>query len=138
MSDGKAWFSLPTGRKLEQPDHDPNYIGSLGPLRAADEGRLRLARRTLRELPEKDVEGQGLHLVDKSSGEEFEVITSFVDLVDPKLTGATAFVIRDGWLVPLRPRGWKQESESHYAGTIGGSKATGREPMPISTVSEIF
>lgn len=131
MSD--IWMDLPTGRKLEQPGHAPNYVGTLGPLRPADEARLRLARRSLREIPEKDIEGQGLHLLDKSSGETLEVITSFVDLIDPKVTGATAFVVRDGLLVPLRPKGWEQEAESSYAGEIGGRKATGRDPLPMPT-----
>ena len=90
-----SWMDLPSGRRLEQPDHDPNYQGTVGPLRKADEGRLRLARRNLREIRENDVEGDGKYLTDTTTGEEFEVITSFVDLVDPKLTGALAFTIRD-------------------------------------------
>ena len=85
----------------------PDYIGTVGVLRRADDARLKLARRSLREIPETEIEGQGLHLVEKSSGETWEIITSFVDLVDVKQTGAEAFVIRDGWLVPLRPVGWK-------------------------------
>jgi len=120
------WMSLPTGRRLEQPGYDPNYVGTLGVLRPADEGRLRLARRNLREIEQKDIEGQGLHLLDKSSGETLEVITSFVDLVDVKSTGATAFTVRDSLLVPLRPLGWKNErDESHYAGEIVGREAVG-------------
>ena len=78
------WMDLPTGRKLEQPD--PGYVGTIGPLRGADEPSLRLARRNLREIDAKDVEGQGLYLLDKTTGETLEVVTSFVDLIDPKLT----------------------------------------------------
>lgn len=125
-------MSLPTGRKLEQPGYDPNYVGTVGVLRPADEGRLRLARRSLREIAEKDVEGDGIYLHEKSSGETLEVITSFVDLVDVKATGATAFVVRDGLFVPLRPVGWRNEKdESHYAGEIGGRMADPKEPMPM-------
>jgi hypothetical protein len=54
MSDDK-WMNLPTGRRLEQPSYDPGYVGSLGPLRIATEASLRLARRNLREIPEKGV-----------------------------------------------------------------------------------
>ena len=60
-------MDLPRGWNVEQPGHDPNYVGTLGPLRKADEPRLRLARRNLREIDAKDVEGQGLHLLDSSS-----------------------------------------------------------------------
>ena len=130
MSD--KWMSLPTSRKLEQRDYDPSYIGTVGVLRPADDARLKLARRNLREIPEKDIEGQGLHLVEKASGETWEIVTSFVDLVDPKATGTTAFVVRDQLLVPLRPVGWKNPAdESHYAGEIGGREATGSDPLPM-------
>ena len=95
MSDAPRIFgSIPTGRRLEQPDYDPNYQGTIGPLRRADEARLRLARRSLREIAAKDVEGDGKYLTDTTTGEELEVITSFVDLVDVKQNGATAFTIR--------------------------------------------
>jgi hypothetical protein len=43
-------WSLPTGRKLEQPGYDPNYVGTVGPLRPANEASLRLARKRLREI----------------------------------------------------------------------------------------
>ena len=109
-------FSLPTGRKLEQPGHDPGYVGTVGPLRRADEARLRLARKRLREIPVEDIEGDGRYLVDKSTGEELEVIVSHVDLADPKTSGAEAFVVRDGLLVPLRPAGWHGPAESQGKG----------------------
>jgi hypothetical protein len=128
-----VWMDLPSGRRVEQPGYDPKVQGTIGPLRRADEARLRLARRNLREIEEKDVEGEGLLLVDRSTGEELEVVTSFVDLADPKLTGTTCFVVRDGWLVPMRPRAWTQEPESQYAGTIGGREATAKDPMPMPT-----
>jgi hypothetical protein len=125
-------MSLPRGWKVEQPGHDPNYQGTVGVLRRADEARLTLARRNLREIAEQNIEGQGLHLLDKTTGETMEVVTSFVDLVDPKATGVVAFTVRDGWLVPLRPVGWRDEAdESHYAGEFGGRKAEPTDPMPM-------
>jgi hypothetical protein len=121
-----------TGRQLEQPGHDPGYVGTLGPLRRADQARLRLARRNLREIDAGDIEGSGKFLLDKRTGETMEVVTSFVDLVDPRASGVVAFCVRDSLLVPLRPLGWKNEAdESHYAGEIFGRKATGRDPMPM-------
>ena len=125
-----VWMDLPTGRKLEQPGQDRGYVGEIGPLRRADEKSLQLARRNLREIAEEDIEGQGLYLLDKTTGETLEVVTSFVDLIDPKLTGTTAFCVRDGLLVPLRPVGWKNETdESKYVGEFGGSLATGKERL---------
>jgi hypothetical protein len=133
-----VWMDLPTGRRLEQPGHDPNRVGTIGPLRHADKASLRLARRNLREIPEKDIEGDGKYLLDKTTGETVEVVTSFVDLVDPKASGVVAFVVRDSLLVPLRPVGWKNEAdESHYAGAIGGRKAGPKDPLPMP-VTEVF
>jgi hypothetical protein len=59
-------------------------------------------------------------------------VTSFVDLVDPRLTGTTAFTVRDGLLVPLRPRGWHETVESHEVGEVFGreAKPTDRLAMP--------
>ena len=144
MSDARRIFgSIPTGRRLEEPGYDPSYLGTVGPLRRADAGRLKLARRNLREIPDKDIEGEGRYLLDKSNGETLEVITSFVDLIDVKLTGATAFTVREGLLVPLRPRGWKNPADqSNYAGTIAGRQAVGMTlcvcPPGLSPMSQPF
>jgi hypothetical protein len=51
--DGR-WMSMPIGRKLQGPEIDPRYQGSVGVLRRADKEMLRLARRSLREIPEQD------------------------------------------------------------------------------------
>jgi hypothetical protein len=52
------------------------------------------------------------------------VVTSFVDLVEPKATGVVAFTIRDSLLVPLRSVGWTHEAdESRYIGEFGGREA---------------
>jgi hypothetical protein len=123
-------MSLPRGWKVERPSHDPNYVGTIGPLRRADEGSLRLARRRLREIEEKGIEGDGRYLVEKATGEEFEVVTAFVDLTDPKLTGTTAFTVRDGLLVPLRPVGWQAAVETREVGEIFGRKAGPSDPLP--------
>ena len=130
----RIFGSIPTGRKLEQPGHDPAHYGTIRVLHPADEGRLKLARRNLREIEAENLEGEGRFLLDKSSGEALEVVVHFVDLVEPKLTGTTAFCVRDGLLVPLRPRGWKNPAdESNYAGTIGGRIAEPNDPLPMPT-----
>ena len=90
--------------------------------------------RNLRELDERDVEGQGKHLLDKTSGETLEVVTSHVDMIEPKASGAVAFCNRDGWLVLLRPLGWHNaEDKSSRLGEVFGRQATARDPMPMPT-----
>ena len=133
MSD--KWMSLPVGRRLEQLDYDPHVVGELGPLRRVNEPRLRLARKNAREIEAENLEGEGRFLLDKSSGEQLEVVVSFVDWIDLAASGVVAFTVRDSMIVPLRPIGWKHKAdESHYAGEIGGREATGREPMPLPAV----
>jgi hypothetical protein len=131
-------MKLPTGWRVEQPGHDPNRVGSVGVLRRPNESSLRLARRNLREIAERDIEGEGRYLLDKTSGDTLEVVTSMVDLVDPKASGVEAFVVRDGWFVPLRPLGWThKDDKSELQGEVYGREATGRDPMPLPSWLEI-
>ena len=66
------------------------------------------------------------------------MVTSFVDLVDPQATGVEAFVVRDGWFVPLRPLGWRhKDDKSERVGEVFGRKATGQDPLPVPA-SRIF
>jgi hypothetical protein len=138
MSD-KRWLSMPRGWKVEQPGHDPNRVGSVGPLRRADKDSLRLARRNLREIAEQDVEGQGRYLLDKTTGDTLEVVTSFVDVIEPKTSGVEAFVVRDGWFVPLRPIGWTHpDDKSTRQGEVFGRKAEDNDPMPIPSELRVY
>ena len=62
------------------------------------------------------------------------VVTSFVDLGDPKSSGVEAFTVREDLLVPLRRPEWKDERDtSLFAGEVYGRKATGSERMPMPT-----
>ena len=78
-------------------------------------------------------EGRGDPL--RSTGETLEVVTSYVDLIDPKLTGTTAFCVRDGLLVPLRPVGWQAPVETKESGEVYCREARGSDPMPMPTRS---
>jgi hypothetical protein len=137
MNDNR-WLSMPRGRKLEQPGFDPRYQGSVGVLRKADESSLRLARRDLREIAEEEIDGQGLRLVERTSGQEWEVVTAAVDLIDPKASGVEAFCVRDGLFVPLRPIGWTHAGDkTERLGEVGSRPARGDDPMPMSSGLEI-
>ena len=137
--EARLFGSLPRGWKVEQPDHDPDYQGSVCVLRRPDKATLRLARRNLRELAEGNVEGQGKYLLDRTSGESWEVIVTAVDLHDTKASGAEAFVVRDGWFVPLRPPGWRHEGDtSQLQGEVYGREARPDDPMPVPADMRIF
>jgi len=127
-----SWMPLPTGRKLEQPGHDPNHVGTLSVFRRADAQRLAQARKRLHEVHIEEGQ-QGLRLREKS-GQEWEICTAFYDPVDPKASGVEAFCVRDNLIVPLRPVGWQPERESRVLGEVGGREAGPREPMPVSGI----
>jgi hypothetical protein len=68
----------------------------------------------------------------QNAGERLEVVTSFVDLVDPQASGVEAFVVRDGWFVPLRRTGWQhKDDKSERVGEVGGRPAGPRDPLPM-------
>ncbi|MBA2707502.1 MAG: hypothetical protein H0U59_06840 [Gemmatimonadaceae bacterium] len=125
-------MSLPRGWKLEQPENDPNHVGTLSVFRRADTASVAQAKKRLTEVHIKD-DQQGLLLTDKS-GQEWQVVRSFFDPVDPSSVGVEAFVVRDGMIVPLRPVGWEAPVESRYLGESGGRKAGPREPLPQSGI----
>lgn len=122
---------LPRGWKVEEPELDPDHVGGVGVLRRADKHSLRLARRNLHEFKEADIEGQGLHLTDRTSGETWEVVVTHVDLLDPASSGVQAFVVRDGWFVALRPLGWKDERDTSQ---VIGEAYVGRVAEPADAV----
>lgn len=110
------------GRKLETDGQADGVYGELRRFPRADPERISLARRLLREV---EVEGHGKHLFDTTTGETFEVITSFVDLADPAPSGASAFTVRDGLLVPLRTPGTGNKSETKMLGEMGSGRLAG-------------
>jgi hypothetical protein len=59
MSDPMPFGAIFPGRKVEPSDWPANLLGALRVLQPADEDRLRLARRDLREIPEEELERLG-------------------------------------------------------------------------------
>jgi hypothetical protein len=116
MSDPMPFGAIFPGRKLETSDWPANLLGTNRVLQPADEDRLRLARRNLREIPEEELERLGPRHFRDEDGTEFEIPHGFVDLADPRPTGAEAFCVRDGYIVPLRPRGERAPERSVIVG----------------------
>ena len=125
MSD--AWFSLPTGRRVEDaPERPAGRFGVLRP--ATDELRAALRKRGVREIPEdKIVRHQGGRYWTAEDGEELELVRGFLDPVAPAESGCVAYAVRDGMVVPFKRRGDEGQVTTTVVGTMGGGLATGKE-----------
>jgi hypothetical protein len=100
----EGWTSpLPTGWQLETETAPQGSLGTIRVLQPASEALVRSLKRRIREIPEEQLTQDGSEWVDESSGERFELVTSFVDYVDPKVSGVTAFTIRGECILMLRP-----------------------------------
>ena len=121
--------SLPEGRKLPGAPDRPE--ATFGVLRAATPELCDVLRRHIREIDADDLKRLpgGIQWNDMATGDELEIITSFVDPIAPAEAGCVAFTIRDGYVVTFRSRGDQGQVESQYIGTIGGGRATGRERL---------
>jgi hypothetical protein len=113
------------GRKLENPNAPTGLLGTIGTLRRASGETLKAARRHLREIPGRTFESfervGPRQWRDPDSGAEWELVRGFVDLTDPASSRATAFVIRDGLLVPLKPAGTRPEEKTTVIGDMVAS-----------------
>ncbi len=122
-SSWEGWTSpLPSGRRLETEITEPGTLGTIRVLQPASENLVRSLKRRIREIPESGLTQDGDEWVDES-GERFQIVTSFVDYVDPKASGVTAFTIRGECIVMLRPVDSADPREQTVEfGDIGGGR----------------
>jgi len=122
MSDPQI-FVAPIGRKLEQPVADDGHQGTIGLLRPVTEELRRHLRSRIVELDFGTLEIEDKTWRDTVSGDEYELVKSFVDPVSPQGAGVSAYTIRDGLVCYLRPRGYEAPIESRELGSMSGWQA---------------
>ena len=135
MSDGKTWFALPVGRKLESaPERPAGRFGVLRP--ATNELRATLSKHGVREIPEDKCERHpgGRFWTDVESGEELELVRAYVDPVSPDVAGCVAYTVRDNLVVPFKRRGDQGQVTSKVLGEMCGRLASPRDPLPAGPV----
>lgn len=121
MSQEQVFAYVPRGRKVEGPDTPDDYVGTVGVLRRADKELVKLLRRDLREIAERDLVQEGKTWTDRKTGEEFRLVTSFVDVTAPQEMSVTAFTVRGGHVCYLRPLGASlPQDKSVVLGTFNG------------------
>jgi hypothetical protein len=116
---------IPRGRKVERPDTPDDYVGSIGVLRRADRELVKLLRRNLREIAERDLEQDGKVWTDRKTDEQFRLFTAYVDPIAPQEADVTAFAVSDGNILYFKPLGTPERVESVFIGVHhGGWKAS--------------
>ena len=126
MSDPYALGNVPTGRRLEQDTDDrlPDGVTfSISRFPRATPKRVAAARKNAREIPDERLDRSVDPWRDRETGEEYEMVRSFFNIVAPEESGAVAFTISDGNIVGLAAVGHEPESKSTFIGNLGGGVA---------------
>ena len=74
-------------------------------------------RKNLPEITEANLDRTTDPWTDRTTGEGYELIRGFLDIIDPASSNASAFVISDGWIVGLRPAGFEEEPVASTSAT---------------------
>ena len=120
-------FGLPTGGRLDQEADDRfanGVVANICTLPRATPQRVEAARRNVREIPDERLDRSVDPWRDRETGEEFELVRSFFNVVDPAASGAIAFTVHDGWIVGLRSAGYEQPATSVFIGNMIGGLAS--------------
>lgn len=93
-------------------------FGNISRFPRATAQRIEAARKNVREIPDERLDRSTDPWTDRQTGEEFELVRSYFNIVDPASSGAVAFVVSDGNLLGLRPAGHEEEVTFVHAGNL--------------------
>ena len=119
-------FGLPDGRRLEEDGDDRLDAGTvfnISRFPRATPKRVEAARKYIREIPDERIDRTTDPWTDKETGEQFELVKSHFNIVDPAASGAVAFTVSDGNLLGLRAAGHEDETTSVFVGNLSGGRA---------------
>ena len=120
-------FGLPEGRLLDESGEDrlaEGVVFNISMFPRATAKRIEAARKYIRDIPDERLDRSVDPWRDRETGEEFELVRSFFNIVAPAESGAVAFVVSDGNLIGLSAAGHEPESKSTFIGNLGGGRAT--------------
>ena len=70
------------------------------------------------EIPDERLDRSTDPWTDRETGETYELVRSYLNIVDPASSGAVAFTVSDGNLVGLRLAGNEEEITSVFVGNL--------------------
>ena len=120
-------FGLPEGRRLDESGEDrlaDGVVFNISRFPRATAKRIEAARKYIREIPDERLDRSVDPWRDRETGEEFELVRSHLNIVDPASSGAVAFTVSDGNLLGLRPAEYDDEATSVFVGNLGGGRAS--------------
>ncbi len=113
-------YGVPEGRVLDQTGgaYAEGVFGNISQFPRATPQRIEAARKYMSEIPDERLDRSTDPWRDRETGEEFELIRGFLNIVDPASSGAVAFTVSDGNLLGLRPAGYAAEITSMFVGNL--------------------
>ena len=86
--------------------------------------RIAAARKNAREILDENLDRSTDPWTDRETGETYELVREFFNIVDPGASGAVAFTVSDGNILGLRPAGYEDEVTSVHVGNLGGGRVS--------------
>ena len=116
-------FGLPEGRRLAEPgDALPaGVVFNISQFPRATPQRIEAARKNVPEISDERLDRSTDPWTDRETGETYELVREFFNIVDPGASGAVAFTVSDGNILGLRPAGYEETPTSVHIGTLRGS-----------------
>ena len=123
MSEPMVFGNVPVGRRLDANRGDGYADGVFGIVSRFPRATKRRSAstqhaRTSARFPTSAWTVPSTLGVIVETGETFELVRSYFNIIDPAESGATAFVVSDGNLLGLRPAGTEEEVKSVFVGNL--------------------
>ena len=96
-------------------------FGNISPFARATEQRVEAASRNLPEIPDERIDRSTDPWTDRETGETYELVRGFFDILLPAASGAVAFTVSDGWILGLRPGNYEEVPTSVHVGNLRAS-----------------
>ena len=116
-------FGLPEGRRLDEPSDglSKGVVFNISKFPRATPQRVAAARKNAREVLDENLDRSTDPWTDRETGETYELVREFFNIVDPGASGAVAFTISDGNLLGLRSAGYEEQVTTVHVGYMRGS-----------------
>ena len=114
-------FGLPEGRRLDEPSDglSKGVVFNISKFPRATPQRIAAARKNAREVLDENLDRSTDPWTDRETGETYELVREFFNIVDPGASGAVAFTISDGTFSACARRGTRtghDRSRRQHAG----------------------
>ena len=93
-------------------------FGNINQFPRATAQRVEAARENLPEIPDERLNRYTSPWTDRETGETYELVRGFLNIIDPAPSHAVAFTVSDGWILGLRPGNYEEVPRSVHVGNL--------------------